>query len=334
MIPPERPEYRTRPLAERAKTIPLPAAQRLRSEPIYRPASYLSLIAILVPIVAVGVAAKLLRDVNQRAPIWMPILILVFSGMLALATLFMRNVRLSANGVAVGRPFQRWNEAPWQDITHAERRGIFIRIETRGGTTIAFAPRLLTNGNQLLTMVLDNLRPENLDGALRIEALDHIRMPDSGMTGILRARPRNRWPFMGFALALLGVAGALLALVTLGAPLAVPLAVLLCVVGALVALSGAILAIWCLQEVIVTPESMTIVRPWRRSAEEVAWAQVRVIDHTPHWALMRLHMESQAIVRSIGPGLLRGPERARMAAFIEQYCLQRRVLDVPRKVLL
>lgn len=294
--------------------------------PIFRPAPYLAVVAILLPSAAAGVASALLLNENQQPPIWIPLLLLLFIPLLTVAWLFMRSVRLSPVGIAVGRPFQRWREAMWHEISRAERRGLYIRIYTTHGDSIAFAPRLLMDGGNLRQIILAHLRPQILDGALRMEALDQLRIPEADMTGILRARPRNRWPISGFSLSLAGVIGAALALVMLPEPVGLALGVM----GALVTLLGVAIALWLLQEVIVTPEGMTIIRPWRRSPDEVMWHEVRVVDHSPHWAFIRFRMGRS--VRCIGPALLRAPERDRMFAFINRYCLRPGVLNFPHKV--
>src|SRR6185312_4506529 len=203
LYPPERP-HRTRPLADRSRTIPL--SSPLKSIPICRPAPYLEGIAILVPMIALVIASILLLNEKPHAPNWMPLLILVvillvFIPLLTVAWLFMRSVRLSPMGISVGRPFQRWHEAMWHEISRAERRGLFIRIYTTHGDSIAFAPRLLMDGGKLRHVILTHLRPQVLDGALRTEALDKLPIPGSDL-GILRARPSNRWPISGFSLSL------------------------------------------------------------------------------------------------------------------------------------
>lgn len=321
MEPRDRPRW-TRPLEARARTIPLTSP--LRSMPIFRPAPYLAVAAILLPIVAAGVASALLLNENQQAPIWVPLLILLFIPLLTVAWLFMRSVRLSPMGISVGRPFQRWHEAMWHEISRAERHGLFIRIYTTHGDSIAFAPRLLMDGDKLRNVILTHLRPQALDGALRTEALDTLQIPGSDL-GILRARPSNRWPISGFSLSLAAIIGATLALVALPEPVGLALSV----IGALVALLGIALAVWLLQEIIVTQEGLTIIKPWRRSPYEVLWYQVRVVDHSPHWALIRFRVGSS--VRCIGPALLRAPERDRMFAFINRYCLRPGVLNFPRR---
>lgn len=313
------------PLVERSRTIPLPS--RLRDMPVYRPAPYLALIAILLPATAAGVASALLLDENQRTPVWIPVLILLFIPMLAVAWLFMRSVRLSPVGIAVGRPFQRWREAPWHEITRAERRGMFIRIYTRGGDAIAFAPRLLADSNDLLKTLLDHLAPQVLDGALRMEAMDHMRIPvsESGISSMLRARARNRWPLGGFFLTVMGIAGGVLSIFMI--PL--PLSIVICVVGALLALLGTAIGVWFLQEIIVTREGLTIIRPWQSSPEEVTWDEVKVLDHSARWGLLRFR--AGRLVRCIGPGVLGEPERDRMLVFINHYCLQRGVVAYPHR---
>lgn len=322
MHPGERPR-RSRPLGERNQTIPLTSP--LRSMPVFRPAPYLAVAAILLPFIAAGSASTLLLNQNRQAPIWVPLLLLLFIPLLALAWLLMRSVRLSPVGISVGRPFQRWHEAMWHEIVRAEKRGILIRISTSGGDSISFAPRLLMDGDQLLGIILNHLRPQILDGALRQAARDHMPIPEADMTGILRARPRSRWPFSGFLLSLAGVVGAILAVIMLpGLP-----GLLLGVVGALVALAGLAIALWLLQEVILTPEGMTVIRPWQRSPIEVVWNDVKVLDHSIHWALLRFRVGGS--VRCIGPSLLRAPERDRMFAFLKRYCLRPDVLRFPHK---
>jgi hypothetical protein len=293
--------------------------------PVYRPAPYLAAIAILLPVIAVGIASALLLNENQQAPIWVPLLVLVFIPLLAVAWLFLSSVRLSPMGIAVGRPFQRWHEALWHEITRAERHGMFVRIYNSSGDSIAFAPRLLTDGETLITVILNHLRPQILDGALRIEALDQMRAAESDMLGTLRARPRGRWPFGGFMLALAGIAGAVVAFFLL--PLA--FAIALCVLGVLVAALGIAIAVWLLQEVILTAESLTIIQPWRRSPEELLWSEVVVLDHSTNWMLLRFRAGRS--LHCIGPALLRAPERDRMLAFITHYCLQRGVLNYPHR---
>jgi hypothetical protein len=298
--------------------------------PVCRPAPYLEGIAILAPMIALVIASVLLLNEKPHAPNWMPLLILVvillvFIPLLIVAWLFMKSVRLSPMGIAVGRPFQRWHEAPWQEIVHAERHGMFLRIHTSGGDSIAFAPRLLTDGDRLISVILAHLRPHILDGALRTEALDQMGAPESDVMGMLRARPRGRWPFSGLVLALVGISGAIIVLFMLPLDLAIALSVL----GVALALLGLAVTIWLLQEVILTSEGLTIIQPWRRSPVELAWDQIKVLDHSTNWLLLRFR--AGVSVRCIGPAFLRAPERDRMMAFINHYCLRRDVLKYPHR---
>lgn len=296
--------------------------------PVYRPALYLALIAILLPFGLAGLLAALLLNNNQPIPVWAPLLILLLIPLLTGSWLLVRSVRISPTGIAVGRPFQRWREAMWHQIVRAERHGMVVRIYTSWdgashGDFISFTPRLLMDGDQLLKIILAHLRPQILDGALRMEALDQFPIPEDEMTGMLRARPRNRWPLGGLTLALAGVVGAVAAVISAQEPLKVFLGAL----GIVAALLGGAIAVWLRQEVIVTQEGLTIIRPWRRAPDEVPWDQVVVIHHSPRWALLRFRLERS--VRCIGPALLRTPERDRMFAFINRYCLQQGVLSYP-----
>jgi len=298
--------------------------------PVCRPAPYLEGLAILMPMLAFVIASVLLLNEKPQAPNWMPLLILVvilliFIPLLIVAWLFMKSVRLSPVGIAVGRPFQRWREAPWQDIVRATRSGMFVRIYMSGGDSIAFAPRLLTDGDRLISVILAHLRPHILDGALRTEALDQMGAPESDVMGMLRARPRGRWPFSGLVLALVGISGAIIVLFMLPLDLAIALSVL----GVALALLGLAVTIWLLQEVILTSEGLTIIQPWRRSPVELAWDQIKVLDHSTNWLLLRFR--AGVSVRCIGPAFLRAPERDRMMAFINHYCLRRDVLKYPHR---
>ena len=327
MNPAEKPRW-SRPRDDRARTIPLTSP--LKSMPVYRPAPYLALIAILLPCGLAGLIAAVMLNNNQQTPIWAPLLLLLLIPLLTVAWLFIRSVRLSPTGIAVGKPFQRWREAMWHQIVRAERHGVAVRIYTSWGDAsrgdyISFAPRLLMDGDQLLKIILAHLPPQILDGALRMEALDQMPIPEDELTGMLRARPRNRWPLGGLALALAGAIGAAAAIFLV----AEPLKVILGAIGAAVTALGVAIAVWLRQEVIVTPESLTIIRPWRRMPDEVPWDQVMVIDHSPHWALLKFRIGRS--VRCIGPALLRTPERDRMFAFINRYCLQHGVLSYLHK---
>ena len=298
--------------------------------PVCRPAPYLEAIAIMAPLIAIVIASVLLLNEKPQAPAWMPLLILVvilliFIPLLIVTWLFMKSVRLSPVGIAVGRPFQRWHEAPWQEIARAERRGMFLRIYTSGGDSIAFAPRLLTDGDRLITVILAHLRPHILDGALRTEALEQMSAPESDVMGMLRARPRGRWSFSGLVVSLAGISGAVIALFLLPLELAIALSVL----GVVVAFLALAVAIWLLQEVILTAEGLTIIQPWRRSPDELAWGEIKVLDHSANWLLLRFRAGRS--VRCVGPALLRAPERDRMRAFINHYCLQRGVLNYPHR---
>jgi hypothetical protein len=300
--------------------------------PVCRPAPYLEAIAIMAPLIALVIASVLLLNGKPQAPDWMPLLILVvilliFIPLLIVTWLFMKSVRLSPSGIAVGRPFQRWREAPWQEIVRAKRSGMFLHIYTSSGDSIAFAPRLLTDGDKLITVILAHLRPHILDGSLRTEALDQMDMgePESDVMGMLRVRPRGRWPFSGLALALAGISGAVIALFLLPLEFAIALSLL----GVVVALFGLAAAVWLLQEVILMGEGLTIIQPWRRSPVELAWGEIVVLDHSTNWLLLRFRAGRS--VRCIGPALLRGPERMRMLAFINHYCLDRDVLNYPHK---
>ncbi|HEX5440947.1 MAG TPA: hypothetical protein VFW76_08690, partial [Ktedonobacterales bacterium] len=210
------------------------------------------------------------------------------------------------------------------------RNGMFLHFYTASGVSIAFAPRLLTDGDRLITVILAHLAPHVLVGSLRAEALDQMEMdePESDVTAMLRARPRGRWPFSGLVLALAGISGVVVALFLLPLELAIPLSLL----GMAVALIAAAAAVWLLQEVILTAEGLTIIQPWRRSPIELAWDDIKVLDHSANWMLLRFRAgNAGSAERCIGPALLRGPERVRMLAFINHYCLNRDVLNYPHR---
>ena len=99
--------------------------------------------------------------------------------------------------------------------------------------------------------------------------------------------------------------------------------------GVALALLAATLTVWLLQEVILTAEGLTIIQPWRRSPVELAWGEIIVLDHSTNWMLLRFRAGRS--VRCVGPALLRGPERVRMLAFINHYCLERGVLNYPHR---
>jgi hypothetical protein len=204
---------------------------------------------------------------------------------------------------------------------------MFLHFYTSSGVSIAFAPRLLTDGDKLIMVVLDHLAPHVLIGSLRAEALDQMEMdePESDVMGMLRVRPRGRWPFSGFALALAGISGAVIALFLLPLEFAIALSLL----GVVVALFGVAAAVWLLQEVILMGEGLTIIQHWRRRQVELAWGEIKVLDHSANWLLLRFRAGRS--VRCIGPALLRWPERVRMLAYINHYCLDRDVLNYPHR---
>lgn len=295
--------------------------------PVFRPAPFLAVGAMLLPITAAIITSFVLLDHNQHVPFWLPVAILLCIPPLTVGWLFMRSVRLSPMGIAVGRSFRRWHEIAWRDILHVERHGLYIQIHSSRGDSIRFAPRLLLDGSELLAILFNYLAPQVLDGSLRREALDHMPIPEADLTGMLRARPRNRWPMSGFTLSLLGIAGAAAAVQYLEKPLGW----VLCFLGIMVALLGVAIAVWLLQEVIVTPEGLTIIRPLQRSPDEIVWNQVRVVDYSTNWTVVGFRIGHS--VRCIGPAMLRRPERDRMYAFIDRYCLQHGALGIQHRFL-
>ncbi|MBF6591113.1 MAG: hypothetical protein IVW57_11385 [Ktedonobacterales bacterium] len=307
---------------------------------IYRPGPLLAVSIIVAPVSLALIIAAFTLNTMGTVPVWLPLVPLLWLPMLPLLWLMLKSVRMSANGLAVGRPWQRWREFPWMDITRAEQRGTSLRITSTDARTMTFTPFLLRDGARLKRQILLRLPAHVLVGALRQKA-QHLVMgnifpkPSGGLSGMLRARPRRRWRYGALLMALAAIAGAVVSLTsrrgggTLGIGAITTGAVAAAAVCVVVAVAALLAQFWLGQSIFVSEQGIETALPFSARLRAMPWHEVELIEIGPGELLLRLRSYRRVVCP--GPRLLRPADRNVMRAFIHEYCVARGVPFVRRR---
>src|SRR5262249_53579300 len=88
---------------------------------IYRPGSFLALAMLLVPFIVALAGATSYVILGEQIPVWVPLLLLLWIPFIAVLWLLLTSVRTTPVSVAVGRPWQRWQEVSYGDIERIEQ---------------------------------------------------------------------------------------------------------------------------------------------------------------------------------------------------------------------
>ena len=299
---------------------------------MYRPGPYFALVVMLIP-VAVTLAGVALSFNNGRGiPIWLPFALLLWFPCLLLVRLGLLSVRADRAGIAAGRPWGKWQYVAWEHIERVEKRGPLIRILGSSGVSVVFLPSLLRDGDRLTRRLLLRLPTHVLSEALSQEANQILTtsiftMPEGGLSGLLRARPKVVFRLLALGGVIAGVALAMLALA------AVPgaLGAILAVICGVVALLSVAVSAWLAQELQVDDKGLTMVGGLTRRTRWMPWTQIELVEHSNHEALLRIHGEQRIVC--VGPGLLSPAHRDLLRAFLHEYCRNRDVPIVKRHFL-
>jgi hypothetical protein len=300
---------------------------------VYRPGPYLALAILAVPVMVALGGAAISLNATGTIPVWLPFVLLIWLPGLPVLWMTMQSVRTSSSGIAAGRPWRTWDDIPWSLIERVEQRGALLRITGSNGRRLRVAPVLLRDGGRLKRQILLRLPAHVLAGALAQEAQQILvagifAMPEGGLSGTLHARPQRVWRAGLTAGALAALAGGALALIKLPLGLAIPLAAVAVVVGgvALRALS------WTTQDVMLNEKGISVIWRLTRRSQEMQWAQVELVEHSPREALLRLRGTQRILCA--GPALMPTAQRDLMRAFLHEYCGNRGVPMVRRRWLI
>jgi hypothetical protein len=318
--------HRSIPLRERQ-----PVSAPFLESTTYRPGSLLAISIVLTPVLLALAGAAIALNTAGTVPIWLPILPLLWMLLLPALWLSLKSVRMSVVSLAVGRPWQHWREIPWDEIEHAERRWLTIRISSLSGETLSFMPGLLRDGGRLERRLLLKMPPHVMTGTLRqktqqLTVGDIYTMPSGGLTGMLRTRPRRVWRVSVALLTSIGLAGLIGASHSLAQLGILGLSVALA--GGLLAIVGLLASIWLAQRVVVTEQGIEVTRLFGAS-HAMRWHEIGLIERSPHERVLRFRGERR--LRCPGPGLLSTADRNTMRALIHEYCLARGVTVVERR---
>ncbi len=300
---------------------------------IYRPGPMLAVGAIFAPVLAALALGAVALDTTDVFPFWLPLLWLLWIPLLPLLWLVLKSVRVDARGIAVARPWQRWREVPWTEVSVAEARLGVIRITGETGDRITFRPLLLRDGARLERALLLRLPSQVLNGVLRQRAQqliigDIYPTPHGGLSGMLRTRPRRRWRL---GMAFVGVAGLVGVYVSLR-DLPATAALAPAVACAAIALASFVSQLWLAQSLFVNEQGLEVALPFSSQTRGMRWHEVELIECTYAERLLRLRSHRRLLCP--GPGLLAPADRNAMRAFIHEYCLQRKVPLVRRRWLI
>jgi hypothetical protein len=297
---------------------------------IYRPGSFLALAMLLVPLVVALAGATSYMLLGEHIPVWIPLLLLLWIPCIGGLWLLMKSVRTTPVSIAVGRPWQRWQEVFYADIGRMEQRGLSLCILTLDGARMSFTPFLLRDGIRLEVGLLLRLPPHVIVGKLRRRAQELITGgihagPQGALAGTMRIRARVRWTLVTLLLALASIAGAVAAILLLSLALAIPLAVVLFALG----LCFLAIFAWMLREIEVSEEGVTVVGFANRRSQQLAWSDVVWLEEFPGQLSIRLRGPRR--LRLAGPRLLKRSQADILEAFLFEYVIERGVLRVPRR---
>lgn len=317
---------------------PLIAARSSTSTPlmdaqVYRPGPYVALAILIMPVIVALGGAAISLNATGTIPVWLPFVLLAWLPGLPVVWLSMLSVRTSSYGVAAGHPWRTWDDIPWSLVERAEQRGMTIRIIGSNGRDLRVTPFLLRNGKRFKRQLLLRLPAHVLSGALAQEAQQLLMagiysMQEDGLSGTLIARPQRLWQSLLASAALVAVAGAVLALIKLPLGPAIPVAAVALV---LAGVAGRAFA-WTMQTLLLSERGIRVMWQLTRRTREMQWAQVELMEHSWHEALLRLRGTQRLLCA--GPRLMPRAKRDLMRAFLHEYCVNRGVPIVHRAWLL
>lgn len=300
---------------------------------MFRPGPQLALGALLAPALVGTTAGAVAFNSSGDIPVWLPLSLLVWMMFLPLVWLALKSVRVDAHAIATARPWQRWREIAWMDVSSARYRLGSIVIVGAQGERLTFMLPLLRDGARLERTLLLRLPTHVLRGVLRERAQrliigDIFPTPHGGLTGMLRARPRTRWRLIAAVLMVAAAVGAYASvrLLTgwLGVGIAVPMVAL-----ALLFLS---IEYWLSQSLYISEHGVEIAWPFRTKIAGMRWQEIELIEMTGGERILRLRSKRRLVCP--GPRLLHPADCNAMRAFIHEYCLQRKVPLVRRRWLI
>jgi len=310
-------------------SVPLQRGRGASSSPlldiqVYRPGPALALIILLTPAVVALAGAAVYLNVDGAIPPWLPLTLLLWIPCMPALWFAMQSVRTDSTGLAVGRPWQRWEEVRWEDIERVEARGPLLRVVGAQGQRLTFSTALLRDGDRLRRQLLLRLPAHVLAGRLSHEAqqlvvTDIYSTPEGGYAGTLVTKTRLPWRIVLALLAVAALAGAVAAAsngpTTGGVGVAVACA--------LIAVAAAWALAWASRTVLIDAEGIAVVAPLVRRKRILKWSEVELVEHTPHERVLRLRGDRRLVCA--GPGLLTPAQATLMRGLLYEYCAKRSV---------
>ncbi len=305
--------------AEADETVIFLAATRpttpLTDTVVYRPGALVALIFLVPPAAGALVLTALVWSMG-RAPIWLPLPLLLWIPVMLVGWVTLRGVRLTREDISFGRPLRPWQVIPLDAIERLEAHGQRLTLVTTSGRRMSFIPTLLGRGAQLRRRLLLSLPADALTGEAREEAqrmLDWGAFATSdGAVDALTVRPPRWLPWLAAALAVALVVGAVLAWIS-------SLSWLAAALGALTLLA-LLTCLWLAQEIFISDRGVIARFFLLRFTGSVAWDEVNTIRRAPGEVALILR-GSRALICA-GPGLLRKYDARRMREFISRFALE------------
>jgi hypothetical protein len=297
---------------------------------LYRPGLLLAGALLLAPPVLAVSSAGILLRVAGHIPLWLPAILLVWLPLLFFAWFTLKSVRTSSVGIAIARPWSRWEELNWALIEHVQQEGPRIVVHSSDGRTDHFYPFTLHNGTRLRRELLMRLPAHVLDAALRADARRLLGEPATHLDASVPAdpcviHPRRIWSVALLGVSLVAILGGSGAAVELPTPfMAIPIAAAFVVVVGCTALLPV-----CMQTLTLTHSGMVVRGPLGRPARELRWESIQFIEQTRAERVLRLRGKRR--LRCAGPGLLSAADAEVFRAFLWTFCAQRGVLTIERR---
>ncbi len=289
---------------------------------VYQPGALVA-IGFLVPPAASALALAALVWGMGGAPIWLPLVLLLWIPVMLAGWFALGGVRLTREEIAFGRPLRAWRVIPLDAIERLECHGPRLTLVTTEGRRVSFTPALLRRGAQLRRSLLLSLPMQTLVGEARVEARRLVGDVTPAETGLeadtLTVRPL-RW--------LLGLAFALTVALGLAAGVALAYAPWLALTTLALALLGLAALIWLAQEIFISDRGVIARFTLIRVTQSVSWNDLLTIQRAP--GEIALVLRGSHTLICAGPRLLNERDGRRMREIISRYALARGTRIAPR----
>ncbi|HEX9069151.1 MAG TPA: hypothetical protein VF807_10315 [Ktedonobacterales bacterium] len=288
------------------------------------------LLGLLPLVLALVGVVSYATSTGTPLPMWLLILVVVWLLPLLLLALSLKMVRVSARGIATGRPTRALREIGWGAVAQVRKERAQIVVIATDGMRISFMPALLHGASELERQLVARLPAQVFSARLSSATIPrqslhaNLAQPRLLSQSALTERPSPGLRAAFVLLTAVLIAGAILSFAALPVIPAIIVAVLACVL----AVASGMTAWWLMQSVTIDEQGLAR-RPFLSRVErEVRWSDMQLIEYTAHERLIRAR--NGVAVRMAGPGLFSGRAREIYFMLLVAYRSEHDILAVER----